>query len=354
LSRIAQLAETLAEPFLVTGATNVRYLTGLSSSNAAVLVEPGGHATLYTDFRYLEGARAVRDVDVVETARDLVGSLAPILAGRRVGFESAHVSYDTFSRLTATGADLVAVGSHVGSIAAGPVEALRRVKQPDEVDALRRAGAISDAVFAELTRERFTGRTERELAWWIESAFRDAGAGGLSFPTVVVSGPNGASPHADPGDRVIEAGTLVTVDAGCTVDGYCSDCTRTFATGDLPPDLADAYALCLQAQLDGLAAVRPGVHGRDADAASRVAIGAAGLAERYGHGLGHGVGLDIHEAPVLRPESEDTLAAGNVVTVEPGIYLPGVAGVRIEDLVLVTDAGADRLTQAPKELVVVE
>jgi Xaa-Pro aminopeptidase len=141
---------------------------------------------------------------------------------------------------------------------------------------------------------------------------------------------------------------------GCVVDGYCSDCTRTFATGDLPAELAAAYDLCLQAQLDGLAAVKPGAHGRDVDAASRLAIEAAGLGENYGHGLGHGVGLDVHEAPVLRRESEDVLEVGNIVTVEPGIYLPGIGGVRIEDLVLVTGDGVELLTHFTKELVVVE
>ena len=354
MSRITRLSLALDGPLLVTGSTNVRYLTGLGSTNAAVLVEPDGAATLYTDFRYLEGARAAPGVDVVETARDLIGSLASVLAGRRIAFEAPHVSYDTYSRLAAGGVELVPVGRHVGSVAAGPVEELRRVKEPEEVDTLRRAAALSDAVYAELARQRFTGRTERELARWIESAFHDAGADGLSFASIVATGENGASPHATPGDRVIEVGTLVTVDAGCVVDGYCSDCTRTYSTGELPAQLAEAYALCLRAQEDGLAAVQPGAHGRNVDAASRVAIEAAGLGERYGHGLGHGVGLAVHEAPVLRRESEDTLTVGNIVTVEPGIYLPGVGGVRIEDLVLVTDDGAERLTRLGKELTVVE
>jgi len=352
MSRIARLAERLDEPLLVTGPTNVRYLTGLSSSNAAVLVEPAGNATLYTDFRYVENARAT-GVDVVEVARDLIGSLSTLLAGRRVAFEAPHVSYDTYARLASAGTELISSGSHVGSVAAGPVEDLRRVKDPSEVDAIRRASRLSDAVFAELVQERFTGRTERELAWWLESAFHEAGAEGLAFSSIVATGANGASPHADPGDRVIETGTLVTIDMGCVVDGYCSDCTRTFATGELPARLDEVYSVCLQAQLDGLAAVRPGAHGRDVDAASRVAVAAAGLGDCYGHGLGHGVGLDVHEAPVLRPESKDMLVAGNVVTVEPGIYLPGVGGVRIEDLVLVTDDGAERLTRFEKELTVV-
>jgi len=320
-----------------------------------VLVEPGGGATLYTDFRYIELARRTAPgVEIVEMPRDLIGGLGQLLAGRRVVVEAAHVSFDTYARLAAAGVELVPVGSHVGAIAAGPVEELRRVKEPGEVAAIRKACALSDAMYGALAGERFTGRTERELAWWIEVYFRESGAEGLSFSSTVASGENGASPHAGASDRVIEPGTLVTVDSGCVVDGYCSDCTRTFATGDLPGDLADAYALCLQAQLDGLAAVRAGARGGDVDAASRVTIAAAGLGERFGHGLGHGVGLDIHEAPVLRPESSDTLVAGNVVSVEPGIYLPGSGGVRIEDLVLVTDDGAERLTAFGKELAVVE
>ena len=353
MSRILRVAAGLGEPLLVTGATNVRYLTGLQSSNAALLVEPGGEATVYTDFRYAERARAIDGVTVVDSARDLIGSIGEELAGRRIAVEAPHVSFDTYRRLSDAGIDLVALGSQVGDIAAGPVEDLRRVKEPEEVEAIRRACAVSDHVFAELAGVPFSGRTERELAWWIESAFHDAGASGAAFTSIVASGENGASPHAVPGDRVIEPGTLVTIDMGCIVDGYCSDCTRTFATGELPAELAEAYAVCLEAQLDGLAAVSAGADGRDVDAASRVAVEVAGLGERYGHGLGHGVGLDVHEAPVLRPESVDVLASGNVVSIEPGIYLPGLGGVRIEDLVLVTDEGAERLTAFGKELTLV-
>jgi Xaa-Pro aminopeptidase len=208
-------------------------------------------------------------------------------------------------------------------------------------------------VYEALAGERLTGRSEREVAWWIERTFRELGAEALSFGSIVASGENGARPHAGAGDSVIAEGTLVTVDMGCVVDGYCSDCTRTFATGDLPAQLAEAYELVARAQLDGLAAVRAGAQGRDVDAASRVAVEAAGLGEAYGHGLGHGVGMEVHEAPVLRPESTDTLVSGNVVSVEPGLYLPGVGGCRIEDLVVVTDDGCDVLTGFTKGLLAV-
>jgi Xaa-Pro aminopeptidase len=215
----------------------------------------------------------------------------------------------------------------------------------------QRAGSSSRS----LSRERFSGRTERELAWWIERSFREAGAEGVCFEPVVGAGATAASPHAVPGDAPIEAGVLVVVDAGCMLDGYCSDCTRTFAVGEVSSRLHELYALCLEAQLAGLEAVAPGAGGREADAASRTLIEAQGLGGAYGHGMGHGVGLQIHEAPTLRPESTDVLEAGNVVSVEPGIYIPdeGV-GVRIEDLVLVTEGGRERLTQFTKELVTVE
>jgi Xaa-Pro aminopeptidase len=236
----------------------------------------------------------------------------------------------------------------------GLVEGLRAVKDSEEIAIMRRASALSDQVFAALAEERFSGRSEKELAWWIERSFREGGAEGVAFEAVVAAGATAETPHALPGDQPIEHGVLVTIDAGCVVDGYCSDCTRTFAVGDVSERLRELHALCLEAQLAGLAAVAPGVHGRDADAASRRLIDAAGLRHAYGHGMGHGVGLQIHEAPTLRPESEDVLAVGNVVSVEPGIYLPEEGcGVRIEDLVVVTDDGAERLTHFTKELVTV-
>ena len=352
MSRLERLAALLEEPLLVAGPpyvlggqANVRYLTGLASSNAAVLVEPDGSATLYTDFRYAPRAREVEGVTCVEVPRNLLAAIGESLAGRRIAFEEQHLPYALHRVLADAGVDAVP--------RSGLVEALRAVKDAGEIAMMRRAGALSDEVFAALTQERFTGRTERELAWWVERSFREAGAEGVSFEAVVAAGPTASSPHAEPGDTPIVPGVLVTVDAGCVVDGYCSDCTRTFAVGEIPERLSDLHALCLEAQLAGLAAVGPGVHGRDADAASRVPIEAAGLAEAYGHGLGHGVGLQIHEGPVLRPESTDVLESGNVVSVEPGIYLPGDCGVRIEDLVLVTEDGRERLTHFTKELLTV-
>ena len=354
MSRIARLAALLEEsilvagpPYVLGGQANVRYLTGLQSSNAAVLVEPDGSATLYTDFRYANRARTIEGIEVVETARGLIPAIGELLAGRRIQFEEQHLPHALFRALVDAGVDAIPT--------CGLVETLRAVKDDDEIASMRRASALSDRVFAALANERFTGRSERELAWWIERSFREDGAEGVSFEAVVGAGSTAASPHAVPGEEPIEPGVLVVVDAGCILDGYCSDCTRTFAVGEVSERLAELHALCLEAQLAGLAAVAPGVHGRDADAASRTLIEAAGLGWAYGHGMGHGVGLQIHEAPTLRPDSTDVLAPGNVVSVEPGIYLPDEgAGVRIEDLVLITDDGCERLTQFTKELLTVE
>ena len=174
-----------------------------------------------------------------------------------------------------------------------------------------------------------------------------------AFETIVAAGPNGAIPHADPGDRAIEPNTTVVIDAGAAVDGYCSDCTRTFATGALPDELQRAYDVCLEGQLAGLEASRAGVTGVDADKASRDVIAEAGFGDKFGHGLGHGVGIDVHEAPHVAATSEDTLAANNVCTIEPGIYLEGVGGIRIEDLVVITDDEPEILSSFPKELVTV-
>ncbi|HET6682881.1 MAG TPA: Xaa-Pro peptidase family protein [Gaiella sp.] len=341
MTRIERLAAGLEQPLLVTSLVNVRYLTAFVSSNAAVLVDPAGEGTLFTDFRYAEAASDVEGVTFEELPRALLAALAERLSGRTIGVEASHLSFANADVLRNGGVELVAT--------AGAVESLRAVKDAGELELMRRAAAISDRVFEELGRERFVGRTETDVAWWIEQAWHEAGADGASFSAVVAAGENGARPHASPRDVAIPEGTLVVVDAGCAVEGYASDCTRTFFTGEPTGRLREVYDLCLTAQLDGLAAVAPGANGREVDAASRVAIGEAGLAERYGHGLGHGVGLEVHELPTLRPESDSVLAPGNVVTVEPGLYLPGELGVRIEDMVVVTEDGCERLTTVTKE-----
>jgi Xaa-Pro aminopeptidase len=338
--RLDRLAALLEEPLLVTNPTNVRYLCGFESSNAALLVARDG-VRLFTDFRYVDAAREVPDVELVETKRTVVSGLAGLLEGR-IGFEAAHVTYGAWETLRAGGAELVP--------RTGLVEGLRAVKDESELAAIRRAAAITTRGLERLAAEPWIGRSERELAWELERLLREEGADALAFDIIVAAGPDGARPHAHAGDRRIERGDLVVVDWGAKVDGYCADCTRTFAAGEIDDELRRIYEVCLDAQLAALPEPRAGADGRAVDAVARERIAEAGYGDAFGHGLGHGVGMDVHEAPVLRAESEDVLAPGNVVTVEPGIYLPGHGGVRIEDLVVVTDGEPEVLTSFPKEL----
>ena len=241
------------------------------------------------------------------------------------------------------------ISSRAGASSSGCVRSRTRTSS----QTIREAARITDHVYAALAEERFVGRTERDVAWRMEQIFHELGADATAFEIIVGSGPTGAMPHGRPTDRVIEPNTTVVVDAGAVLDSYNSDCTRTFATGELPDDLAEAYDVCLRGQLAGLEAMRAGASGADADAAARSVIDDAGLGEKFGHGLGHGVGLLVHEAPTARPESEDVLEAGNVITCEPGIYLEGRGGVRIEDLVLITEGDPDVLSSYTKDLVTV-
>jgi len=342
-AQIEKLVETLEEPLIVTGEANVRYLTGFVSSNVSLVVEPE-RVRLFTDFRYATAARAVEDVEFVETRRLAIQHMAELLEGT-FGFESAHLTYAAYEVLRDGGLELVP--------RSGLVERLRVVKDEGELEKIRRAAEITNRAYEQFAEEKFVGRSEKELAWRMTSLLHELGAEDVSFETIVAGGANGAQPHADPTDRPIEPNTTVVVDAGGVLDGYCSDCTRTFATGELPDELARAYQTCLEAQLKGLEAARAGVEARDTDAAARSFIDDAGLGEKFGHGLGHGVGIDVHEAPSVAATSEDTLVANNVCTIEPGIYLEGVGGIRIEDLVVITDGEPEVLSSFPKELVTV-
>ena len=341
--RLERLRASLEEPLLVSSAANIRYLVGFASSNAALFVEPE-RTLLFSDFRYAEAGRSVEGVEFVETKRDLFADLADRLSGR-IGFEGDAVTYTQYARLHAGGLEPVARHELV--------EALRAVKDDSELEKIQEAGAITSEALGRFAAERFTGRTEKELAWRLDELFHDVGGVSPAFETIVAAGENAARPHSRPTDREVGPGETVVIDAAVRVDGYCSDCTRTFATGPLPERLQEAYAVCLGGQQAGLDGVRPGASGVEADAAARSVIEAAGFGDEFGHGLGHGVGLDVHEAPRLSRESHDTLATGNVVTVEPGIYLAGLGGIRIEDLVVVHEGEPEILTTFTKELVTV-
>jgi Xaa-Pro aminopeptidase len=339
--RVERLRELVDAPFLVTALTNVRYLTGFRSSNAAVLVEPD-RVRLFADFRYAEAGRHVPGVEFTITKRAMVSDLAKLLDGT-IAFEADTLPYAHYETLAAGGLELVPTQA--------VVEGLRAVKEAHEVEAIRAATELTNAAFERFAQEQVVGRQERDLAWRMNSFFHELGAHGWAFATIVAAGANAANPHTTPGDHVVEEGETVIVDAGAILDGYCSDCTRTFAAGGLDGELRDAYDLCLRAQLAGLEGVRPGATGVEADAVARRVIEDAGYGDYFGHGLGHGVGLDVHELPRLSTESTEVIEEGNVTSVEPGIYLPDRGGVRIEDLVVVRAEGVELLTSFTKELV---
>src|SRR3954465_11515173 len=338
--RIERLRESLQEPLLVTNPVNIYYLFGFKSSNAALLVEQDG-VRLFTDFRYAEAARAVDGVEFEETKRALLWDLSERLSGP-IGFEADYVSYTGYETLGAGSIELVP--------RRGLVERLRAVKDENELASIKRACEITDRMFERLAEERFVGRPEREIAWTIEQIFHDEGADAVAFESIVASGSNAARPHARATEREIRAGEPVVIDTGGIVDGYTSDYTRTFVTGPVDGVIKEAYATVLTAQEAGLQAIRSGIAGVDADAAARRVVDETSFAGMFGHGLGHGLGLEVHEAPRMSTESTDTLMSGNVVTVEPGIYLEGRGGIRIEDDVVVVDGGVDNYTGFRKDL----
>lgn len=340
MSRIDSLRAKLEEPLLVTNLVNIRYLCGFDSSNAALFVEPE-RVRLFTDFRYIDAAREVPGVEAVQTKRALVAELAETLSGR-IGFETV-LPFSQYETLRAGGIDLVP--------RSGIVESLRAVKDESELETLRRACKVTDRAFERLLDVPFVGRRERDVAWDLVQIFHEEGAGAVWPEFIVGSGPTGSQPHGRAGDRTIGAGELVVVDAGCSVGGYTSDYTRTLATGPVNGRMKEAYAVVLEAQEKALAGIRAGVSGLDADALARDVIDASEFSGAMGHGLGHGLGLDVHEDPRLSTESQDVLEPGNVVTVEPGVYLSGDFGVRIEDDVVVTADGIENLTGFRKDLV---
>ncbi len=348
--RLDRLRTTMAEldlaGLVVTKGVNVRWLTGFTGSSATVLV--GAEAlVLVTDERY----RAQADEQLAEAGveaevtitRDLSQPVRQHLGlFDRVGLEAGHITWDRAEAFGGWLADAQLVPT------LDLVEDLRRVKDQGEVDRLARAASLADAALGRVAPMLVPGRSERDVALALDRAMLDAGADGLSFPTIVASGPNSAKPHARPSDRALAAGDLVVIDFGAAVDGYGSDMTRTFLLEPFEPRPLELYQAVLAAQAAGRSAVANGVEERAVDTACRDRLAEDGLAEAFVHGTGHGIGLEIHENPILSTRSTGVLRSGYVVTVEPGVYLPGFGGVRIEDSVLVTDDGSEVLTHFPK------
>ena len=343
---VERLHERDLAALLVTDLVGVRWLSGFTGTNGACLVTAEERVFL-TDFRYTEqAAEQVGDgFEIVRAGRDLLGDLASRLPRGRAGFDESQVTVKAHARLVekaAEGTELVEAG--------GLVDELREVKDDGELKRIAAASELATAAFERMVERGLAGRTERAVALELEQEMRTAGAQDPSFPSIVAAGPQGALPHAEPRDAVIPAGVLVTIDWGARLDGYCSDCTRTLASGPVGERQREVYELVLRAQEEALAAVAPGAGCAAVDAVAREIIAAGGYGDRFGHGLGHGVGLEVHEGPRLTKGAEGTLVANSVVTVEPGIYLPGELGVRIEDLVVVADDGPRVLTGFTKAL----
>jgi Xaa-Pro aminopeptidase len=327
---------------------NLRWLTGFTGTSGLALIGRD-EGLFFTDFRY--GERAAHEVssdfERVVIERGLISDAAKRLRGR-VGYDDARTSVRNLGKLTELApeeAELVGAG--------GLVERLRRRKDEAELAAIAEAARVADEVYEWTFSQDLVGRTEREVMLAAHQRIRELGAEDPSFPAIVAAGENSALPHHESSEREIGAGEILLIDMGAIVDGYCSDCTRTVATGQLDNEAREVYELVRSAQASALDAISAGVSGPEADAVARDPIAAAGYGDEFGHGLGHGVGIEVHEAPRLSKRSEDTLEPGDVVTVEPGIYLPGRLGVRIEDLVTLTESGRRNLSGVPKVLRVV-
>jgi len=358
--RVGALRDVLDErgldAILISRAANKRYFSGLRLGADEEATWPGTlfvtrDATLIlADSRYTEQAeREAPGWEVMLTTGPIQDDLPPLLVRHEVtalGLEASVVSHAEWAALAeaAPGTELHAIDDEIVPI--------RLYKSPDEVDAIGRACALTDACFAHLRHWIEPGMTEREVAWELERYFRDHGAEGLAFAPIVLAGARAAMPHGMPSDAVVERGNVLLIDFGCTVDGYRSDMTRTLFVGDVPDRIARFHQAVREAQSLAIDAVAIGVNGQDVDRIARRRIEADGF-EPYGHGLGHGIGLETHEPPTLRATRPYTLGAGMVFSVEPGIYLPGVTGIRIEDIVVLEEAGPRLLTTSPREPLVI-
>jgi Xaa-Pro aminopeptidase len=366
---VVELRKRHVDALLVASDVDLRYLTGFTGTSGAAVLDAGAgdpRHRFVTDFRYDTQsaeqvpaifARQIASVDLLEAALGGLAVSSEQRAGnageeggpRRLGFDEATMTVKQHTRLMERlpdGWELVPSG--------GVVPGLREIKDAGEQARVRAAAELADQALKMILEAGVVGRTERDVAIELELTMRRLGADSPSFPSIVAAAEHSALPHAEPRAVEIPPNTLLTIDWGALHDGYCSDCTRTFATGSLSEEVQEVYELVRRAQAEAIAAVRPGPSGRDVDRVAREIIERAGHGDHFGHGLGHGVGMEIHEGPRLsRTAGEQPLRAGQVVTVEPGVYLPGRFGVRIEDLAIVTSDGAESLSSLPKELTVI-
>ena len=349
--RLAALADALppyADGFLLTSESNIFYFTGFPCDAAVLLVTRDG-SFFFTDSRYMEAAqRVVRGVTFCESASfpTLFAQHVSACGVRRLLVETSRITVRQAQKFAALVPDTQFLYEDDGAF----LGQFRRRKSAEEADRIGRAQRIAEQAFEQILPLVRPGKTEKEIALELDYAMLRLGAEALSFQTIVVGGENSSLPHGVPGTRPFRTGDFITFDFGAVYAGYHSDMTRTVALGACSDAQREVYAVVLRAQQAGIAALRPGVPCKDADAAARQVIEDAGYGQYFGHGAGHGVGVEIHEKPTLNPRSRETLAVGDVVTVEPGIYLPGQFGVRIEDMLLITADGSRNFTSTDKSL----
>ena len=353
MNHIAQIAARLPEfgldAMLITSPSGERYALGFEGEGLLLVTRSGAHYT--TDGRDIEAAQqhiTGSEIAQVTAGNGHLAQARAYLEGHNlhnVGFESGCMTVDAHRRYAQ---ELPCILNPAQNL----LDGLRASKDEEELDAMRRAQDITDAAFKAILNYIRPGMTEREIAARLTYELLSRGGEKVSFDPIVASGANGSKPHAVPGEQTVEKGMLITMDFGCKVDGYCSDMTRTVAVGHATEEMKKVYGIVLEAQLAGIAASRAGIPGRDIDAAARRVIEEAGYGEYFGHSYGHSLGLEIHESPSARPTENTLMPVGAVVSAEPGIYLPGRFGVRIEDVVILEENGCTNITKAPKELLI--
>lgn len=351
--RVEQLRVMLQEQglsaLLVASPINRRYLTGFTGSAGYVLITRD-ESYLLTDFRYMTQApEQAKGFKVVEHGSKVMETVKELLTAEGItslGFEQEHITYAVFTTFTEQLKPITLIP------VSGLVEKLRIFKDSEELRVMQRAADLADATFSHILNIVEVGKTEREIDLQMEMFMRSHGATSSSFDTIVASGERSALPHGVASERVIQGNEFITFDFGALLDGYCSDLTRTIALGTPDPKLKEIYDIVLEAQLHALDHIKPGMTGREADALTRDIISKYGYGEYFGHSTGHGLGMEVHESPRLSKLSDDVLEPGMVVTVEPGIYLPGLGGVRIEDDIVITETGIHILTSSSKKYTV--
>ena len=356
-TRIARLRERLRDndldAMVITHPTNRRYLTGFEGDDTPPN-ESSGHVVISADRAILvvsplEAQRANEQAagfEIFSRVRPLARADAILVketGAKRVGFEAdamIHQDYVTLTDELGDSADLIPVGEMVNDI--------RAIKLPEEIEIIERAIRITDEAFTKVAASIKPGDSEKTIALRLDIAMRELGASGSAFPTIVASGPNAARPHHEPSDRIISEGEPIVIDMGAALEGYCADLTRTVWVGEPDATIRDIYPVVQRALEEAEAELRPGMTGREGDGIAREVIAGAGYGDFFPHSLGHGLGVRVHESPSLSPRTEDQLTPGHIITIEPGIYLPGKGGVRIEDVAVVEEAGIRVLTRAPK------